>query len=242
MLPSMRMLPTAVLTLLLTACSSAPKSGDLCACGPDCACAPCNCPKTPTQARAKAEAIQLFNGRNLEGWRAVYQSGPGDMNTAWSVKDGILRCEGQPIGYMQTTASYESFKLVVEWRFDPAKGAGNSGVLLRVTGPDHVWPRSIEAQLHSRNAGDIWNIGSFPMQAVAERTGGRHTGKAHDTNEKPLGEWNRYEITLDGGALSLVVNGLEQNVATDCEVIPGGIGLQSEGSYIEFRKVELTPL
>ena len=164
------------------------------------------------------------------------------MNTAWSVAEGILRCQGQPIGYMQTTANYESFKLIVEWRFDPAKGAGNSGVLLRVTGPDHVWPRSIEAQLHSRNAGDIWNIGNFPMQAVAERTGGRHTGKAHDTNENPLGQWNLYEITLDGGDLSLVVNGLQQNVATDCQVIPGGIGLQSEGSYIEFRKVELRPL
>ena len=242
MLPSMRMLTTAVLTLLLTCCSYAPKDGGLCACGPDCACAPCSCPTVPTPVNAAAEPIQLFNGQNLDGWRAVYRGGPGDMNTAWSVKDGILRCEGQPIGYMQTTANYESFRLVVQWRFDPAKGAGNSGVLLRVTGADRVWPRSIEAQLHSRNAGDIWNIGNFPMQAAGDRTHGRRTVKSHDTNEKPLGEWNHYEITLDAGNLSLVINGLEQNVATDCEVIPGGIGLQSEGSYIEFRKVELTPL
>ena len=105
-----------------------------------------------------------------------------------------------------------------------------------------VWPKSIEAQLMHRNAGDIWNIGNYPMQAAADRTHGRRTIKAHDTNEKPLGEWNRYEITLDGGALSMVVNGLEQNTATGCQVIPGGIGLQSEGAAIEFRRVELTPL
>ena len=201
-----------------------------------------SCPTSGCAATASADTIALFDGTSLDGWRAVYQDGPGDMNTAWQVVDGILQCKGQPIGYMQTTTDYESFKLVVEWRFDPAKGAGNSGVLLRVTGEDRVWPRSIEAQLHSRNAGDIWNIGNYPMQAAADRTHGRRTIKAHDTNEKPLGEWNRYEITLDGGDLSLVVNGLEQNVATDCEVIPGGIGLQSEGAWIEFRRVELTPL
>ena len=187
--------------------------------------------------------VQLFNGTDLDGWRAVYQDGPGDINTAWSVKDGVLRCEGQPIGYMQTTANYESYKLIVEWRFDPDKGAGNSGVLLRVTGPDHVWPRSLEAQLHSGSAGDIWNIGNVPMLSTRpECTKGRRTIKAHLSNERPLGEWNRYEITLDGGDLSLVVNGLEQNAAVDCQVIPGGIALQSEGSYIEFRKVELRPL
>jgi hypothetical protein len=236
MLAAMRVTHIAVCTLALTpfgccSCFEASPSNQAAA--------------VASQATATASTdsvVQLFNGTNLDGWRAVYTDGPGDIHTAWSVKEGILRCQGQPIGYMQTTAHYESYTLIVEWRFDPTKGAGNSGVLLRVTGPDHVWPRSIEAQLHSRNAGDIWNIGSFPMQTIAERTGGRHTGKAHSPNEHPLGQWNRYEITLDGGNLSLVVNGLEQNVATDCEIIPGGIGLQSEGSYIEFRKVELRPM
>ena len=118
-------------------------------------------------------------------------------------------------------------------------GAGNSGVLLRTIGEDMVWPNSMEAQLHSENAGDIWNIGDFPMKVAADRTNGRHTRKEHATNEKPLGEWNRYRIVVDGGRLELWVNGLLQNVATDCKVVPGWIALQSEGAFIEFRNIRL---
>jgi hypothetical protein len=121
-------------------------------------------------------------------------------------------------------------------------GAGNSGVLLRVVGPDQVWPKSIEAQLESRSAGDIWNIGDFPMRAEPSRTDGRHTTKVSPTNEKPLGEWNNYAILLDHGRLELRVNGEVQNVAQDCEVVAGKIGLQSEGAHIEFRNIRIRAL
>lgn len=186
--------------------------------------------------------IALFDGRSLAGWRSHFRDGSEDSAQAWSVVDGILVCNGQPIGYLQTEMEFENFELVVEWRFDPTRGAGNSGVLLRTTGKDTVWPNSIEAQLHSRNAGDIWNIGEFPMKADPSRTRGRRTVKAHETNEKPLGEWNRYRIRLDRGELTLEVNGLVQNEATACREMPGRIGLQSEGAYIEFRTVELRPI
>lgn len=185
------------------------------------------------------ETVKLFNGKNLDGWTAYFQGGGTDPADAFFVEDGILKCKGRPIGYIQTKKKYASYELVVEWRFVAEKGAGNSGVLMRITGKDQVWPTSIEAQLHSRNAGDIWNIGDFPMETDAERTQGRRTRKAHPTNEKALGEWNRYRILLDGSTLTLEVNGLVQNVATGCRITPGRIGLQSEGAWIEFRKVEL---
>lgn len=186
--------------------------------------------------------VKLFNGKDLQGWTAFFNNGSVDPSDAFFVEEGILKCKGNPIGYIQTKKKYESFELHVEWRFVPEKGAGNSGVLLRVTGEDKVWPRSIEAQLHSRNAGDIWNIGEYPMKANADRTKGRRTIKAHKTNEKPLGEWNSYRILLDGKNLTLEVNGLIQNKATDCEVVPGRIGFQSEGAWIEFRRIELRPI
>ena len=186
--------------------------------------------------------IRLFDGKSLDGWRAHFRDGSTDAGKAWVVEDGILVCKGQPIGYLQTDMQFENFELILEWRFDPTKGAGNSGVLLRTIGEDTVWPNCIEAQLHSRNAGDIWNIGDFPMKADESRTRGRRTIKAHETNEKPLGEWNRYQIRLDRGDLTLEVNGLVQNQATGCRQVPGRIGLQSEGAHIEFRSVELRPI
>jgi hypothetical protein len=60
--------------------------------------------------------------------------------------------------------------------------------------------------------------------------------------ERPIGQWNRYEIVLDGGAVTVHVNGTQVNAATDAEVLSGPIGLQSEGGEIHFRTVELTPL
>ena len=128
------------------------------------------------------------------------------------------------------------------WRFDPKKGPGNSGVLLRVAKKDEVWPKSMEAQLNSGDAGDIWNIGDFPAKTDAARTEGRRTKKMGKCSEDPIGGWNSYRIVMDGGKLELYVNGQLQNVATDVERVPGRIALQSEGAWIEFRMVRIRPL
>lgn len=208
------------------------------------ACARCAHDRTPAQPASVAQNsqwISLFNGRDLAGWTPFLGS-DGDASKVWFVRDETLVCAGSPVGYIKSDGSYTNFELELQWRFDPTLGAGNSGVLLRVQQPDQVWPTSIEAQLQSRSAGDIWNIGQFPMHVDASRTDGRHTTKAHPTNEKPLGEWNTYLILLDHGRLELRVNGELQNVATDCAVIAGQIALQSEGSHIEFRAIRIRPL
>lgn len=158
-----------------------------------------------------------------------------------SVKDGVLVIKGQPIGYIRTVDTYTNFVLRLEWRFDPAKGAGNSGVLLRMVGEDKVWPKSVEAQLHSGNAGDFWNIDNFTMTTDPSRTKGRNTKKTHGA-ERPLGEWNEYEIIADHGTIILKVNGEELNRATGVEEVPGHICLQSEGAEIHFRNIRIAPI
>lgn len=188
------------------------------------------------------DPVVLFDGKNLDCWSAHLRQDAA-LEDVWSISAaGVLVCRGRPIGYLHTNDDFESFVLRLEWRFDPVtKKAGNSGVLLRMTGEHKVWPRSIEAQLHSGNAGDFWNIGQFPMQVVASRTRGRNTKKTHG-NEKPIGEWNAYEIVVDGPWVSLRVNGEVLNEAWGCEVVPGKIGLQSEGAEIHFRNIRLHPL
>jgi hypothetical protein len=196
-------------------------------------------------ARADEKAVELFNGKDLGGWVWVPREEGSMIGDVWSVNDGVLICKGRPIGYIRTEKDYTSYVLTLEWRFDPAKGAGNSGVLLRCIGEDKVWPKSIEAQLHSGNAGDFWNIDNFKMTVDPARTKGRRTIKLtgeKENNEKPLGEWNQYEITVDKGTVRLKVNGKLQNEATGCEVVAGKIALQSEGAEIQFRNVKLTPL
>jgi hypothetical protein len=187
--------------------------------------------------------VALFNGKDMTGWKAILPGG-GSMADAWSVKDGVIVCKGQPIGYIRTETKYTNYVLRLQWRFDPAKGAGNSGVLLRMVGEDKVWPKSVEGQLQSGAAGDFWNIDAFAMKAEAGRTKGRNTKRDPKAGEveRPLGEWNEYEIIVDKGLVVLKVNGVEVNRATEVAEEPGYICLQSEGAEIHFRDIRIVPL
>jgi len=197
-------------------------------------------PRTPGR---RISEQQLFDGSSFAGWTFYSEDPKVRMEDVFSIEAGsVLECKGTPLGYLRTEKEYTNFALSLEWRHLPGQPPGNSGVLMRRHGPDKIWPASIEAQLQHRNAGDIWNIDAFPMVVDATRTEGRRTAKLAPSNELPVGEWNRYEIVLDGGELRLWVNGALQNSASWCEEIPGQICLQSEGARIQFRNVKLTPI
>jgi len=180
-------------------------------------------------------AIRLFNGEDLSGW--TFSS--DKLKDTFGVKDGVITDTGQPRGYIRTVEDYTNYVLRLQLRHVKR---GNSGVLLQMTGPDKVWPKSIEAQGMSGNMGDIWNIDNVPMKVDPARTKGRRTVKIHPSNEKPIGQWNEYEIYMNGGDLQIYVNCLLQNYATECQELGGKICLQSEGSPKEFRNVVFIPI
>jgi len=154
------------------------------------------------------------------------------------------------MGYIATKKKYTNFKLVVEWRWAPGKKAGNSGVLMRITGQPRALPKCTEAQLQSGKAGDIYGFHGFKVKGDAARSRtaenemiGKLSGVSKiKGNEKTPGQWNKYEITLKGGNLTLLINGEKVNEAYGLDIVAGNIGLQSEGGEIHFRTVELTPL
>ena len=59
--------------------------------------------------------------------------------------------------------------------------------------------------------------------------------------EKPLGEWNRYELVVKGPSLDVFLNGIIVNQAVDVKTQKGRIGIQSEGAEIFFRRIDLVP-
>lgn len=194
-----------------------------------------------------AKEVKLFNGKDLSGWEHFLVKDEVKMEDVWSVEDGILVCKGDPGGYLATKKKYESFKLVVEWRW-PDK-PGNSGVLMRITGKPMMLPYCFEAQLKSGDAGALYGFQGFKFDGDKARkfenanaVGGLTGLRKIDGAENEPGEWNKYEITVKGGDVTIVVNGKKVNEANDCEVRPGQIGLQSEGGVIHFRTVTLTPL
>jgi len=181
------------------------------------------------------EAKLLLNGKDLTGWTVPLEKN----KDTFSVKDAAIDVTGKPSGYIRTEKDYTNYVLRLQIRH---LVKCNCGVLVRMTGQDKVWPKSIECQGAKDNMGDIWNIDKFPMKVAEERTRGRRTIKMHETNERPVGEWNQYEIYLNKGDLKIYVNNLLQNVATDCQEVPGKIGLQSEGGAIQYRNIVLIPI
>jgi outer membrane protein assembly factor BamB len=192
------------------------------------------------------EEVRLFNGEDLSGWEHFLVDGNARMEDVWSVEGGILVCRGEPGGYLCTKDTYESFRLTVEWRW-PGE-PGNSGVLMRITGEPTMLPNCVEAQLQNGNAGDMYGFQGFRIDGDKGRrfdapdvAGGLCGLRKIEGNENKPGEWNTYEITVDGDRITLVVNDKTVNEATGCDVRPGKVGLQSEGGIIQFRTVTLTP-
>lgn len=189
------------------------------------------------------EKTMLWNGKDFTGWK-LYTREPGhDVMKTWSVKNGLIRCEGKPAGYMRTEKDYADYLFHVEWRW-PEKG-GNNGVLVHMSGEDKVWPKSLECQLYSGNAGDFWVIGGLEFAEHAKggaRVKGRRTLKLKDSSEKSIGQWNSYDIICKDDWIVVLVNGVLQNVGTKCSDMSGKICLQSEGTPIEYRNIYIEPL
>jgi len=191
----------------------------------------------------------LFDGKSFAGWTFIVkpdkEGKKADPKNTWSVVDGTLHCTGKPNGCIVTEKEYSDYVLRLKWRFPPKSKGGNSGVLLHVQ-DDKYWPTSVEAQLFSGRAGDFWLI--YPPDCKLEVDKARQDPKEarhffriekDKPIEKPIGEWNRYEITCRGGEITLVINGLRVNHGTNCSFKKGRIALQSEGSAIEFKEIEI---
>ncbi len=192
------------------------------------------------------EKISLFNGENLDGWTIFVEDSTVNPNEFFYVNDGMIETVGVPLGYLRTTEEFENYKLHIEWRYP--EEPTNSGVFLHTSGPDKLWPEHFQAQLKYIDAGDfiVHGVGN---SAIIKDTLYTSTEEErpllprwNPTNEKPAGEWNSYDITCKENTIELRVNGLLQNLATNCSLTKGGIGLQAEGSKIQFRNIWIEPL
>lgn len=206
-----------------------------------------------------AEPIALFNGSDLKGWHADVPAADKDENIkpSFGVRDGKLVSFGNPKGHLITDESYSDYRLEVQYRFSAKPG--NCGVLVHsseLRNLSGMFPKSIEVQMQHGHAGDFWCIGeNIEVPDMNERRphkegqkfGGnkgdaRNIKNLTDDSEKPVGEWNTMTIECKGDEVKVWVNGDMVNHGFKSTAAKGQIALQAEGSEVEFRKVELTPL
>ena len=205
----------------------------------------------------KPKTKSLFNGKNLTGWHAdvpAMDTNPDTINP-FIVRDGMLVSLGTPGGHLITDSVFQNYRLEVEYRF--AGEPGNCGVLVHASTPRALYkmfPKSLEVQMEHDNAGDFWCIvEDIKVPDMVERRGpeedwGITEGKARriknltDDSEKPVGEWNNMVIECVGNKVKVWENGDLVNDGYDCTADKGHIALQAEGSEVEFRMLELTPV
>jgi len=203
------------------------------------------------------ETTSLFNGKDLTGWHIdvpMMDSIPETINP-FIVRNGMLVSLGTPQGHIITDKEYNDFRLDVEYRF--AGQPGNCGVLVFASTPRALYkmfPKSIEVQMMHENAGDFWCIvEDVEVDEMVARRGpkeewGITEGKKRrilnltDGSEKSLGEWNHMKIECLKNEIKVWVNGDLVNHGYNATADIGQIALQAEGSEVEFRKVELTPI
>jgi hypothetical protein len=205
---------------------------------------------SPPQGAAR-ETIELFNGRDLAGWKHVLADPNVLPDEVWTVRDGVIVCQGNPIGFLHSDRAFLDFRLTLDYRWAPGSKPGNSGVFSRVNGPLRALPRCAEVQLMHGNAGDVITLQGMRLATNQPRyfhvakheLAGDIDGvrKLRDCERAP-GRWNRVEIVAQGSLYTVRVNGRLVNEAMGVEAITGPIGLQSEGGEIHFRRVQLTVL
>lgn len=206
--------------------------------------------------KAQDKPVSLFNGRDLSGWHADVPD--MDKNTGvknpFIIRNGILVSLGTPGGHLITDRKYSNYRLEVEYRFSAKPG--NCGILVHASTPRALYgmfPKSIEIQMESGNAGDFWCIvEDIKVPDMEARRGpkekwgitegaNRRIPNLTDTSEKPVGQWNNMVIECHEREIRVWVNGDLVNYGFDCTASEGQIAVQAEGSEVEFRKIVLTP-
>lgn len=180
---------------------------------------------TRTTAPVWGKPIELFNGKDLTGWKAL-------GNNQWKVINGVLT-SAKSGANLVSDQKFTDFKLRVEFRYQ--KGS-NSGVYLR--GRYEVQIEDSPKDAHPSNIlfGGVYGF-LTPSEIAA------------------LGpdRWQTFDITLIGRKVTVVANG--KTVISNQEIPgitggaidsnegePGPILIQGDHGPIEFRKIVITPL
>ncbi|MCC7014051.1 MAG: DUF1080 domain-containing protein [Planctomycetes bacterium] len=208
-------------------------------------------------ARVDEGFRSLYNGVDFSGWKF----GP-EHEGHWRADDWTISFDGQGTD-LWSSEEFGDFVLIADWRWSGAahdadlpvieadgsqrvgadgkpltervKEAGDSGIYLRGSSKSQVniwcWPIG---------SGEVYGYRTDATQTPQVRAGVTPRIKA----DAPLGEWNRFVITLVGERLTVELNG--QTVIENA-VLPGiaprgPLALQMHGSPIQFANLYLKRL
>ena len=205
--------------------------------------------------------VSLYNGIDLTGWKAE----PGHAGH-WKPENWILSYDGKSEAEDKNLWSekvYGDFELICDWRLNAkpheearpiilpsgeyekgddgkpktvvVQDAGDSGIYLRGNSKSQVniwcWPAG---------SGEVYGYRTDAKMPAEVRAG--VTPKVYA--DRPLGQWNRFEITMRGDRLTVKLNG--QTVIENAQLpgVPsrGPIALQHHGDSLQFANIYIKEL
>ena len=225
--------------------------------------------------RAEDGFVTLFNGVDLAGWKP-----PEGDNGHWKVLDGVIdydaRSESKGAKNLVSEKEYGDFVLKLDWRIkdtpwinpnipyilpDGTHAKDITGKEMKLALPDSdsgVFLRDIKTGKSQVNiwcwpigSGEVYGYRTDPNMPPSVRAGVTPKHQA----DKPVGEWNTFEITLKGDRLTVVLNGITVIENAELPGIPktGPIALQHHGGYkdgkyfgnpslVQFRNIRIKSL
>jgi hypothetical protein len=168
--------------------------------------------------------IQLFNGKNLDGWT------PSNDQVNWRVEDGAIvadKKKGKGGNHLVSKDSYKDHQIYAEFWTSPD---ANSGIFVRCN------PKRIGAKdCYEVNIFDTRPDPSYGTGAVV------YFAEVKDM-QKAGGKWNTFEITAKGRNIVVVLNGKQTVNLQSGMFTEGHFTLQYGGGTVKFRKVAVKPL
>lgn len=187
--------------------------------------------------------IVLFNGKDLDGWIAEgakeYKDGD-QTRQVWSVKDGLLDCDGKGFGFLRySKREFTDFLFHLEYRLAPKC---NSGVGIRTVPFD---PKQSVATRPSYACYEIQLIDDVGKAPTKFSNGSLYRYVAPTSNpQKAPGEWNILEVECVGPRIRIHLNKekiIDFDQSTDEKLkknpLKGYLCVQNHGGKVAFRNL-----
>ena len=218
--------------------------------------------------------ISLFDGKDLSAWTV-----PEGDNGHWKVEGGVIdydaKSEAKGDKNLVSKREFGDFMLSIDWRLketpfinanvpyvlpDGTHARGVDGKDLKLALPDSdsgVYLRDMKGKSQVNmwcwpiGSGEVYGYRMDKEMPASVRAGVTPKHQA----DKPVGEWNHFDITLKGDRLTVVLNGTPVIENAELPGIPakGPIALQHHGSFrdgkfvgppslVQFRNIAIKPL
>ena len=216
----------------------------------------------------------LFDGKDLSRW--TLPEGDGGH---WKILDGVIdydaRSEAKGKKDLVSKDEFGDFVLKLEWRIketpytnpnvpyvlpDGLHAKDTTGKEIKLAMPDSdsgVFLRDREGKSQVNiwcwpiGSGEVYGYRMDPKMPPEVRAGVTPKHQA----DKPVGEWNEFQITMKGDRLTVVLNGVTVIEKAQLPGIParGPICLQHHGGFangkylgppslVQFRNIRIKPL